>query len=370
MGEVHLSKLLRIAVAGAFAFPLATQAAAPAKTAAPKTAAPAKAAPAPARTGPTLADVFANSGISLSGYVDAGYNWNSEGFAATPFTYNGTTANTFILNQVGLSLSSTPSEGFGAVVDILGGNDATALPQDGTGGNEIMFKQAYVQYATGALQVIGGRFVTLAGSEVLASTGNSNASRSLLFAYQPTTLTGARASFKAAEGLTLHGGLSNDATGSTEDPEQRKAIELGAAFAPASNVSLAATGYKGGGTAGSSPMLIDLVGSMGLSSTVSVGANVDYLNLDNGTNTKVTGAALYGNLQATDVLRFGARVEYVKTKDNAAPKKQKEVTLTAGYAAAKNFDVLADLRYDKDDSAPFNGEDSMTSLVAKGIYKF
>jgi len=67
------------------------------------------------------------------------------------------------------------------------------------------------------------------------------------------------------------------------------------------------------------------------------------------------------------------RVEQVKTKDDVATTvKQSELTATAALAAAANFDLVTDLRYDKDDNAtlPFNGKDKMITAVIKGIYKF
>ena len=58
--------------------------------------------------------------------------------------------------------------------------------------------QAYAQYATGNWTIIGGKFVTLAGAEVIAPTGNTNFSRSLLFAYEPSVHHEATSSINAA----------------------------------------------------------------------------------------------------------------------------------------------------------------------------
>jgi len=50
-----------------------------------------------------------------------------------------------------------------------------------------------VQYAHGPLTIIGGKFVTLAGAEVINSTLDTNYSRSILFGYAiPFSHTGAR----------------------------------------------------------------------------------------------------------------------------------------------------------------------------------
>ena len=352
-----MSTLLRsVVIAGAVAAPFASQAAAP-----------------------TVSDVLKASGISESGYVDVGFNYNNRQFNAGAFSYGGANVDSFTLNQVGLMLSSTPASGFGATVDILGGRDAGFIPSDA--GSDIVFKQAYVQYGSGAMTLIGGRFATLAGSEVIASTGNSNATRSLLFAYQPLTHTGVRGAFKAGDMVTLTAGLNNSVFGSTNDGNQQKTGELSVALALADGIGVALTGYKGTeGAPGAtnSPTLIDFVGSFQLTKTLGLAVNVDYVDLDTATNTTVDGFAVYANLAVSDTLRLGARGEYVKTDDDVAvARKQKELTLTAALAAASNFDVVTDLRFDKDDSFPFVSaytarppEDSMATVVVKGIYKF
>lgn len=327
---------------------------------------------------PTLSDVFKASGITESGYIDAGFNYNNRQFDAAAFTYGGANVDSFTLNQVGLTLSSTPATGFGGVVDILGGRDAGFIPSDA--GSDIVFKQAYAQYAGESITVMGGRFATLAGYEVIASSANLNATRSLLFAYQPLTHTGVRGAFKAGNTVTLTAGVNNSALGSTNDTNQQKTVELQAAITPADGVLLALTGYIGNESVppapSVSPTLIDFVGSFSVG-PVGLGVNVDVLDYDTATNTETDGVAVYASLGVTEKLKLNLRGEYVKTDDDvAATRKQKELTLTAAYAAASNFDLVTDVRFDKDDSFPFvsafNGtaEDSMATLAVKGIYKF
>jgi hypothetical protein len=60
-----------------------------------------------------------------------------------------------------------------------------------------------------ALTVIGGKFVALAGVEVLAPTGNTNFSRSLLFFAEPMTHTRVRATYAASDTLSLIAGVNN-----------------------------------------------------------------------------------------------------------------------------------------------------------------
>ena len=64
---------------------------------------------------PTLGQIFEASGITESGYIDAGYGAlkNGAGFTTRVFDTN---QNSFALNQVGLTLAKQPKEGFGGLV--------------------------------------------------------------------------------------------------------------------------------------------------------------------------------------------------------------------------------------------------------------
>jgi len=154
----------------------------------------AQAKPAPA---PTLDKVLEASGISVSGYIDAGYTYAKNGAGFTDRVFD-TQQNSFALNQFGLTVAKQPKEGFGGLVNLTVGRDAQFIhssPEGGAGGAGLpassMFDvtQAFLQYAGGPLTVIAGKFTTLHGTEVIASTGNTNISRSILFGSVPFTHT-------------------------------------------------------------------------------------------------------------------------------------------------------------------------------------
>ncbi|MFZ1867181.1 MAG: hypothetical protein WAU49_01705, partial [Steroidobacteraceae bacterium] len=69
----------------------------------------------------TLSQILANSGITESGYVAASY-YDSSGYD----TYHqfDTSHDTFQLDEAGLQLAYQPKSGFGAVVDVIAGEDA------------------------------------------------------------------------------------------------------------------------------------------------------------------------------------------------------------------------------------------------------
>src|SRR2546423_12730473 len=86
----------------------------------------AQAKPAPV---PTLDKVLEASGISVTGYIDAGYtrsDRNIEG-AAVPARVFDNQNNSFALHQFGLTVAKQPKEGFGGLVNITVGKDAQVI---------------------------------------------------------------------------------------------------------------------------------------------------------------------------------------------------------------------------------------------------
>src|SRR5260370_13295658 len=91
-------KLLAAAVLGAFALPGIVLAADPPKSAIP-----------------TLDQVLEASGVSLNGYIDAGYEYSNKEPSDRVFD---TKRNSFDLHQVGLTVAKHPKEAFGGLVTI------------------------------------------------------------------------------------------------------------------------------------------------------------------------------------------------------------------------------------------------------------
>src|SRR3990167_1865980 len=149
---------------------------------------------------PTLGQVMEATGISVNGYIDTSYTYLS---GTGTFTGAGTAnrvfdteRRSFNINALDLTLSALPPEGFGGMVNLTAGSDAKAITPVGTTNDEFDVTQAYVHFAKGGLMVIGGKYVTLSGAEVIKSPSNTNFSRSILFGYAiPFTHTGVRAYF-------------------------------------------------------------------------------------------------------------------------------------------------------------------------------
>ncbi|HSW14210.1 MAG TPA: outer membrane beta-barrel protein [Solimonas sp.] len=339
---------------------------------------------------PTLTEVLAASGTTLDAYITGSYTYGfNDGQALGGRTFDGET-DAFKLNQAAFTLSKLPAQGAGGLVNVIAGDDAAAINAAyGDTDDNINVTQAFLQYATGSLTVMGGRFVTLAGTEVINDTANANISRGFLFTLvQPAVHTGVRTSYKMG-GTTLYAGLSN--TLLTAPPpgaselDQQKTLELGVAFAPSSSSSLAIVGYhsadevQAGGA--DTDTLIDVVGSLQASSTLQLGANFDYRTTDFGTSDdqKIWGLALYGNMKFSPSTRGSLRIEHVDFSDvlgfAGADNDVQSYTATVGHMVASNLELLAEVRLDNSDLSVFPdgaspAEDSQGDVAVKAIYKF
>jgi len=373
----------KIAIAAAVAAALAGTAGVASAQTAPAPAAPA--APAAPSLGAVLA---ATPGLSITGYVYGTYDYFDT--SSTLLRAYDTKPNGFNANGAAATVAFLPSSGFGGQVTVIGGNDAKAL----NGSNSLYLNNAFVQYATGGLTVMGGKFGSLAGFELTNPMSNSTVSRSILFwDMEPGSLTGVRASYAVSPALTVIGGVNNGWV-SPQPNNTGKTIELGLTGSPSSLFSYTADYYRGqsplfGGSTNGVLQLLDLVGTFNLNSALTLGANVDLLSKDNvplasgGTGTgKSNGLALYATYALTDQFSLAARGEYVDDKDgmvsgiNGTANKLKELTLALNYTPMKNVKLAAEVRQDKSDQAIFTKKDGITkttkqnSLELMAVYSF
>ena len=110
-----------------------------------------------------LANFLATTGITATGYVSASYYYSSDDSTYHEFD---TAHDTLQIDQAAITVAYQPKEGFGALVNLMAGEDARFINEQENGSSGLFnITQAYLQYATGPLTVIGGRYLTLAGSE-------------------------------------------------------------------------------------------------------------------------------------------------------------------------------------------------------------
>src|SRR5712664_3528050 len=244
--------------------------------------------------GPSLKDVLTTSGIDIHGYVDAAYSYLSgsglfkSGVADRVFD---TEPNSFNVHQAALTVDYLPKEGFGGLVNLTAGRDARIIASAGESTSNFDVTQAFVQYAHGALTIIGGKYVTLAGAEVINPTGDVNYSRSILFGYAiPFAHTGIRATYAASDSLTLIIGVNNG-WDQLKDQNRQKTVEVGVGFVPSKAFSLAAQGYSGveqvygvvGGVSGLRN-LVFLVRAFKATEKMTIILNYDYATQENVTS--------------------------------------------------------------------------------------
>jgi len=285
-----------------------------------------------------------------------------------------------------LNLAYQPKEGFGAFVNLTAGDDAQLIHSVGsqdTGSFDVT--QAYVQYASGDMTVIAGKFATLAGAEVINPTADTNISRSVLFGFAvPFTHTGVRATYAASDEVSLIFGVNNG-WDQVRDLNTQKTAELGLAYTTKPFV-LAVSGYVGSeptlpGVNGSR-QLIDIVATINVTDDLAFVFNYDWGKQDyfNAAKQSAKWTGLSGNINYTidDSWRVSGRLEYFNDKNGfrlgAAPQKLKEATLTFAYMVEKTFEVRFEGRHDWSDKSTFmdNGvaTDNQNSIAIGGLFKF
>lgn len=359
---------------------------------------------------PSLADLLAASGITATGYLDVSYAYLSglgtfaSGTADRVFDARH---DSFTLHQAALTFAHQPKEGFGVLVNLTAGQDAPLIRSyPNTGGSDFDVTQAYVQYVTGNLTLIGGKFVTLAGAETINPTTDTNFSRSILFGYAiPFTHTGLRASYALSEQLSVTLGLNNG-WDQVSDANSQKTLEYGMSFAPAKSFSLTVDGYLGRepvgivdnvpSAAGGQRFLVDLVASWSVTERLTLVGNFDHGEQKDDTagaavpKYRWDGAALYLNCAITGQWSASLRGELFDDKDGyrtgvldagGQGQKWRELTLTFAFAPTKNLLLRLEGRYDKSDvagafveGAGGNGaprlNDQQSSVGVEAMYRF
>jgi putative OmpL-like beta-barrel porin-2 len=343
---------------------------------------------------PTLDKVLEASGITTSGYIDAGYTYSNRAIDPTQPGAGVNTRvfdaqnNSFALHQLGLTMAKQPKEGFGGLVNLTIGKDAQVIHSFPEAPNSSLFDvtQAYLQYASGSLTVIGGKFTTLHGTEVIASPGNTNVSRSILFGAVPFTHTGLRATWALSDAVSLIAGVNNGWDQVT-DQNRGKTAELGVTLTPIKPLSVTVSGYSGSeptANGNGTRTSANLVASYAFTDAFSIGLEYLSFSQDNalaaGAKAKYSGYAGYVTYMLTPKWRGVVRLESFDDHDGfhfatAGQVKYTEGTVTIGYLPSDSVELRAEVREDRADQTVFAQYDGTTSktlmtLALQGLYKF
>jgi putative OmpL-like beta-barrel porin-2 len=271
------------------------------------------------------------------------------------------------------------------------GKDANVIQSfPGTANATFDVTQGFLQYAGGPLTVIAGKFVTLSGTEVIASPSNNNVSRSILFGAIPFTHTGVRATWALSDTVSLIAGINNG-WDQLQDANRGKTAELGASLNPIKPLTISLSAYSGKEvvTPGGAPVpegtrtSINGVASYTIIDPLSVGLEVLSVSQDNtvGGNAKgkYNGVAGYVSYMITPKFRGVLRAEAFDDKDGirfgTASTKYKEVTLTGAFLASDSFEARVEARRDQATNTVFTDyagapSKTMTTLALQGLYKF
>ena len=357
------------------------------------------------------------SGIRLSGFVDTQYQWNfnspAKAASATTATREQSlrvfdqNENSFGVNAVELAFEKpAPADGgVGFRTDFFYGEDAEVITPTGSVVDEFDLQQAYVEarlplHHFDGNEVFGnslylrvGKYVTLAGAEVIESKDNWNSSRSLMFGYAiPFTHTGIRSSYGLWNNkVTLTAGLNNG-WDIIEDNNDYATFEGQIAYAPNDKFLFTVTNYTGPENPsqdGHKRFLLDFVALWKATDKLSLMANFDFGNERRvvggpkpNKNAQWHGYALYARYQATDKLAFAGRGEIFVDDDTfrigaanvvggvTRERSYWEWTYTTEYKLYNNLITRLEYRYDWADTTLFQGESSQQTLGAQLIYSF
>jgi hypothetical protein len=331
------------------------------------------------------------SAFKASAYIDASYNYllRADHFSSAVFDRvfdlnpNGVT-----LQQASLTLAYQPQTGFGALVNPIMGKDPLIFASYGINPNLIDSQwlgfdvpQAFIQYAIGSFTLEGGRFVTLAGAEVIDPTQNTNFSRSILFGFAiPFTQTGLRGVYVYNDKLTLNLGV-NDGWDNVRDWGRGKTVEgsIIATINPIFSFTLdglsgdeRATPFTDTGPIGRRN-LVDFIGTCNVTNNLTLILNYDYAwqtaaSLPDGSVDKAiwTGAAGYINYKFSDSWKGSFRGEAFNDQDGfrtGIVQVWKELTLSLTYIPTTYFEIRGETRYD------FSNVESFVNRGSDGLSK-
>ena len=335
----------------------------------------------------TLGELLTHSGISTSGYLAASFYSSSGG---NTFHQFDTAHDALQLDQAGLTVAYQPKQGFGALLDVIGGDDAKIVNAAENGSassnNAIDLLQGYLQYADGGLTLQAGKFTTLAGAEVIAPTGNTNFSRSLLFYAEPMTHTGVRATYAFNSVLSVIAGVNNG-WNYTSISSGSKTLELGIALNPSNAVSFTAQSYIGNDPIDlTRRTLIDTVATYNVTASLQLVASYDWGKQRPSRITpggQWSGVALYVNERLSRRWRISLRGEAFDDRNGfvtGTAQRLKEGTVTLGYDPAADFELRIEGRYDTSNRATFLYSSAGQSAVRhagqqsefalQGVYSF
>jgi hypothetical protein len=323
-------------------------------------------------------------------FIDTAYieNFNNPRDHTNQLRVFDTDSNSFMINLAQIYLERIPTTE-GGYANLVGfrikldfGEDPNVF-QEGLGSHGFDLQEAYLHILAPVgkgIDIYIGKFVTLAGEEVIESKDNFNYSRSLLFGFAiPFTHTGLRLHYAVAPfdfTLGINNGWDN-AQGNNNGKTVEARIGLTHGIFSIGVVDLLGPEQNNNSTHYRN--VLDVVATLTPTSKLTLAANFDYgyeqdvtnagINLQN-QNVKWWGIAGYTVYDFNNMVRFALRGEYFDDPQGARTasattvpipggKKYWEITPTlqvkpfAKYKPFDNFIVRLEYRHDQSNTAVF-----------------
>jgi len=342
--------------------------------------------------------------LTLSGLAMASgtYNLNEPNDRLNRFHQFDSTANTFQVDEVQLIFHKHPEEGIGFRTDLVFAEVADNIASNGTSSTDNLdVEQAYVNYRITPndrpLDIWFGKYVTLAGAEVIEdpSNYNWNITHSFMFYYSiPFTHTGARATYSPVDWATLIVGVNNGWDALT-DNNNAKTLETGLGLTPYEWLSWFTSFYHGAeqaGDQGNQRSLVSNVLTLKPMEKLTLMVNADYAFEENAVSTTQDaewwGIAGYIRYMLTEKWGASGRIEFFDDNDGArtvgpganggpstrTPQELWEVTLTTDYQLYEGLVARLEYRHDESDQNLFQdkgtAEDSQDIVSVQALYAF
>jgi hypothetical protein len=188
---------------------------------------------------------MADDGLLVTGYLDTAWSHlagDGRFVGGAPDRVFDTGHDDFAVHQAAATVAYQRKEGWGGVVNPTLGDDANVIRayNGSVSAAKADLTQAFVQYASHGFALMGGKFATLAGTEVIPPTADTNVSRSILFGFAvPFTHTGLRGVYAPSDALSVYLGVNNG-WDAVKDVNSGKTVEIGASVTPSKRFNIAA----------------------------------------------------------------------------------------------------------------------------------
>lgn len=329
--------------------------------------------------GTARADAKWYDAVALSGYAQTSYVGNLN----TPTDGSGakvdnvgrqfdTDSNGFNFNAFLLQIAKPVGDDrYGFTTRLRMGQDSTVI--NGSTSASFLVQEGYLTYAaTSKLSLIGGKFVTPLGFEVVDTVSNPNFSEGLLFTYaEPITHTGVKANYVFSDKVNATIGVVNG-WDVAKDNNTAKTLLWQLATTPAKGFAWYFQGLYGKENADpshSSRLTFDTVATLALMDKLSLAAQAIWGQQTNDSNTGGTthwsGLGAWVTFAETAKTSTSLRFEVLSDQNDAnrfsastfsdgtTRQTVKDITVTQKYMLTANMGVRGEYRHDWSNQAYF-----------------